>query len=64
MGIHVDVGFEDFDHDVMRQYCHSHDLELYVEKTKIFQILQLEENRSWQGKIQCSLCSTLKGCAV
>lgn len=60
VGIHVDVGFEDFDHHVLRQYCQDHGLDLVVEKTKIFQILQLEQNLSRQGRIQCSLCSTLK----
>ena len=60
VGIHVDVGFEDFDHDLMRNYCDEHGLDLHIEKTKIFDILQLEQNLSRQGKIQCSLCSTLK----
>lgn len=59
VGIHVDAGFEDFDHALMHQFCREHNLKLHVEKTKIFTILQLEKNLH-RGKIQCSLCSTLK----
>lgn len=59
IGIHVDVGFEDFDHDLLKDFCKVHDLDLKIEKTKIFDILQLEQNQK-NAKIQCSLCSTLK----
>lgn len=59
-GIHVDVGFEDFDHEKMVEFARQHGLDLHIEKTRIFNILQLEENLSKAGKIQCSLCSTLK----
>ena len=60
VGIHVDVGFEEFDHDLMTGYCRDHDLPLYIEKTRIFPILELDKNRGTQGQIQCSLCSKLK----
>lgn len=60
MGIHVDVGFENFDHEAMTEFAREHHLSLHIEKTDIFRILQMEKNRSSAGKIQCSLCSTLK----
>lgn len=59
IGIHVDVGFEEFEHELMKEFARHYDLELYIEKTKIFSILSLEKNQK-NGKIQCSLCSTLK----
>ncbi len=58
-GIHVDVGFEEFEHDLMKEFAKKHNLTLYIEKTKIFEILRNERNLH-HGKIQCSLCSTLK----
>lgn len=58
-GIHVDVGFEDFEHEKMKAFAKQHGLTLYIEKTRIFEILQKEQNLH-RGKIQCSLCSTLK----
>jgi tRNA(Ile)-lysidine synthase TilS/MesJ len=58
-GIHVDVGFEDFDHELMQDFCKENGLDLHIEKTKIFDILKLEQHVK-DGKIQCSLCSTLK----
>lgn len=57
-GIHVDVGFEDFEHEKMKDFAQTHHLDLHIEKTKIFDILKLHPNR--KGNIQCSLCSTLK----
>lgn len=59
-GIHVDVGFEDFDHEAMTEFAKKHVLNLHIAKTDIFRILQMDKNRSNSGKIQCSLCSTLK----
>lgn len=58
MGIHVDVGFEDFDHQLLKDYCQKHRLNLHIEKTRIFDILQ--KNKNNQDKIQCSLCANLK----
>lgn len=60
IGIHIDVGFENFDHEAMTKFAEENHLDLHIEKTDIFRILQLEKNRSAAGKIQCSLCSTLK----
>lgn len=57
-GIHVDVGFEDFEHDTMKDFAKEHNLELYIEKTEIYEILKKKTNK--QGKIQCSLCSQFK----
>ena len=59
-GIHIDVGFEDFDHEAMTEFAKKYDLDLHIVKTDIFKILQLEQNLNNAGKIQCSLCSTLK----
>lgn len=58
-GIHVDVGFEEFEHELMKQFAQQYGLNLYIEKTRIYEILQNEKNLH-NGKIQCSLCSTLK----
>lgn len=57
-GIHVDVGFEDFEHDTMKDFAKEHGLELYIEKTEIYEILKKKTNSA--GKIQCSLCSQFK----
>ena len=57
-GIHVDVGFEEFEHEKMIDFAKEHDLNLYIEKTQILKILK--KNRNTKGEIQCSLCSTLK----
>ena len=59
VGIHVDVGFEDFEHEKMKKFAEKYDLELHIVKTRIFKILQLEKNMK-NDNIQCSLCSTLK----
>lgn len=59
VGIHVDVGFEDFEHDKMKEFAKKYDLELHIVKTDIFDILKLEKNMK-NNNIQCSLCSTLK----
>lgn len=60
VGIHIDVGFEDFDHEAMVDFARKHNLELHIVKTRIFSMLQQEKNLSNTGQIQCSLCSTLK----
>ena len=61
IGIHIDVGFEDGnDNHLMEEFARKHDLGLHIIETSIFKILQLEKNLSTAGKIQCSLCSTLK----
>lgn len=57
IGIHIDVGFEHFEHDLLKQFANENNLHIHIEKTKIFDILKKNENK---GKIQCSLCSTLK----
>lgn len=59
-GIHVDVGFEEAENQEMIDFADKYNLELHIVKTGIFSILKKEENLSTQGKIQCSLCSTLK----
>lgn len=59
-GIHVDAGFDDQENEQMIAFAQKYGLELHIEKTRIYPILQLEKNRSKDGRIQCSLCSTLK----
>ncbi len=56
-GIHVDVGFEDFEHQKMIDFANQYDLDLIIDKTQIFDILKMHKK---DDKIQCSLCSTLK----
>ena len=57
VGIHIDVGFEDFEHDTMKEFAKKYNLNLHIEKTRIFEILKKNENKE---KIQCSLCANLK----
>ena len=57
VGIHIDVGFEDFDHNTMKDFANKYNLNLHIEKTHIFDILNKNENKE---RIQCSLCSNLK----
>ena len=56
--IHVDVGFEDKINQTMIDFAKQYNLELYIEKTKIFEILK--QHRTSKGRLPCSLCSTLK----
>ena len=56
--IHVDVGFEDTVNQTMIDFAKQHDLELYIEKTKIYDILK--QHPTSKGRLPCSLCSTLK----
>lgn len=58
-GIHVDVGFDQKENRLMEQFAREHDLELHIEQTRIFDILRQEKNTK-DGRIQCSLCATLK----
>lgn len=59
-GIHIDVGFDQADNQEMIDFARQYHLELHIVKAPIFDILQQEENRGTDGKIQCSLCATLK----
>lgn len=58
VGIHVDVGFENIEHELMKEFCDKHQLNLHIEKTQIFEILKMHPTK--QNGISCSLCSTLK----
>lgn len=57
--IHIDVGFDDLDHKLMKDFAAEHNLDLHIVPTKIYDILKLDQNRQ-NGRICCSLCSTLK----
>lgn len=58
-GIHVDVGFDEKENELMEEFAQKYNLDLHIENTRIFDILKLEQNTK-DGKIQCSLCATLK----
>lgn len=58
IGLHVDVGFENFEHELLLSFAKEHQLDIRIEKTSIYDILKLHPNK--QGKIQCSLCANLK----
>lgn len=58
IGIHVDVGFEEYENELMKQFASQHDLDLHIEKTQIFDILK--QHLTKKETINCSLCSTLK----
>lgn len=57
--IHVDVGFSQKENELMQEFAKKHNLELHIVETHIYDILKLEKNLQG-GRIQCSLCSTLK----
>ncbi|MBB5183687.1 tRNA 2-thiocytidine biosynthesis TtcA family protein [Catenisphaera adipataccumulans] len=57
-GIHVDVGFENFDHQPMIDFAEQYNLDLIIDQTRIYEILKKHPNP--RGQIQCSLCSNLK----
>ena len=57
--IHVDMGFEEKENELMKQFADQYNLELHIVPSQIFEILNLEQNKK-NGRIQCSLCSVLK----
>ncbi len=58
-GIHIDMGFDQPQLELMREFANEHDLDLHIVPTPIFEILNMEKNMK-NGRIQCSLCSNLK----
>lgn len=59
VAIHVDVGFDENEPEKMIEFCRKYDIPLEIVQTHIFDILK-EPKHTRNGKIQCSLCSTLK----
>lgn len=59
LAIHVDPGFDEELNVPMEEFARKHGLELHIVNTRIYPILQQEQHLH-NGKIQCSLCSTLK----
>ncbi len=57
--IHVDLGNTHQENHLMEEFAHQYGLDLHIVKTHIYDILEMEQNKK-NGKIQCSLCSTLK----
>ena len=58
MGIHIDVGFEEYEHNMMKQFADQYNIELLIEHTQIYPILKKHPDKN--GHIQCALCSNLK----
>ncbi len=58
-GIHIDMGFNQPQLELMKQFADEHGLDLHIIPTPIFEILNMEKNMK-NGRIQCSLCSNLK----
>lgn len=61
IGIHLEMGFDNMDFTEVRQFCKEHEIQYIDYPTKLYEILQLHPKK---GKIQCSLCSTLKKGAI
>ena len=57
IGIHIDLNFGEDDTQALREFFGRYDIAYYEEKSKIADILDLNRNN---GRIDCSLCSTLK----
>lgn len=57
--IHVDLGNAQQENHLMEEFAKEHGLNLHIVKTRIYDILEMDQNKK-NGKIQCSLCSTLK----
>ena len=61
VGIHVDLNFGEDDIQPLLDWFSEYPIEVYCEGSKIRDILELNKNK---GRIDCSLCSTLKKGAV
>lgn len=61
VGIHIDLGFGESSFTEQRSFFEKYHIELYAEKSRIKDILDLHQKNE---RISCSLCSTLKKGAV
>lgn len=61
IGVHIDLGFGEDNFDELLNWFKEYPIEIYSEKSKIKDILNLNLHKN---RIDCSLCSTLKKGAV
>ena len=61
IGIHIDLNFGEQDFAPLREWFSRYPIEIIEEKSKIKDILELNQHK---GRISCSVCSTLKKGAV
>lgn len=62
VGIHIDLNFGEDNFEQLENWFKQYPIEIYKEESKIKDILEL--NKTNKGRIDCSLCSTLKKGAV
>ena len=62
VGIHLDMGFSNMDFTKVREFCQKENIEYYDIKTRMYDILKLNNNED--NTLKCSLCSNLKKGAV
>ena len=61
IGIHIDLNFGEEDFKSLLEWFNQYPIEIHTEPSKVKDILELNLHK---GKIDCSLCSTLKKGAV
>ena len=61
VGIHIDLNFGEDDTEPLNEWFSQYPIDIHYESSKIKDILELNLNK---GRIDCSLCSTLKKGAV
>lgn len=57
--IHIDLADHTAENRIMEEFAAKYGLDLHIIKTRIYDILNLDQNKKG-GRIQCSLCSNLK----
>ncbi len=62
VGVHIDLNFGEDEFTPLLEWFSQYPIEIHTETSKIADIL--DRNRTKKGKIDCSLCSTLKKGAV
>ena len=58
IGIHVDVGFDQEENQMMIDFAKQYHLNLHIEKSQVYEILKQYPMKN--GRLNCSRCSTLK----
>ena len=61
VGVHIDLNFGEDDMEPLREWFRKYPVTIHEERSKIRDILELNRHK---GRIDCSLCSTLKKGAV
>lgn len=62
LGIHLDMGFENMDFSLVKDFFIKNNIQYYDIPTKIYEILKLNKNED--DSLSCSLCSKLKKGAI